>query len=544
MKNNKYGFTLIELLAVIVILAIISVIAVPIVISVIEEVRKETLESTAKMIASYAEKTKSQNAVLGKTEDITCENVASLNSADYESCAIEFDGNTANVTIKGKGKFEGLYVCAGTNTGAVVQKYSCTAVNLTVNPNGGTNTARYSEKYESKEEVVLTPPTRKRYEFIGWEVVSGTEASIEGNILTMGSNATEVRALWKLVFAAAEVGNTKYENIDEAIANWIGGSTLTLLEDVTLTGVIKLNSNEHHILNLGRYTMTAASGQHAIEIVSQGQTSATNCLTINADSSAPGGITATGKSCIYYRKSDTASDRPIITINGGVFTGSYAINSYSSNAGTNCPQYNLYGGVYNGNVSLTKARMMIYGGTFNGWINCTGDSTAYRLISGGTFKSWQFMTTGSSKFTVGTTSNNYNTGVYVDDNGYLVVGGPVITEPNVKFKAFTTNYSGWSSYLQYSSVEQHGLYYTNANEALVDNNKSTGVVTIYTDTLDLTKLNYKGTINIPEDVNKLVITFMDGIEPSWAVITSAEGKEITFTDVLANGIVTRTYNIS
>ena len=55
----------------------------------------------------------------------------------------------------------------------------------------------------------------------------------------------------------AKVGNTEYATIDEAIANWTNGTTLTLLADVTLSDVIKLSSTEHHILDLGTYTMTA-----------------------------------------------------------------------------------------------------------------------------------------------------------------------------------------------------------------------------------------------------------------------------------------------
>ena len=61
LKLTTLGFTLVELLAVIVILAIILVIAVPKVMSVIEDAQKATLESTAKMIASAAEKAKVQN---------------------------------------------------------------------------------------------------------------------------------------------------------------------------------------------------------------------------------------------------------------------------------------------------------------------------------------------------------------------------------------------------------------------------------------------------------------------------------------------------
>ena len=124
-KNNKYGFTLVELLAVIVILAIILVIAVPKVMSVIEDSKKATLESTAKMIASAAEKAKVQNTVLGKVEEITCDSVAKINKLDYETCEVVFEDNTAKVSIKGSGKFAGLYVCGGDKTSATAINKSC-----------------------------------------------------------------------------------------------------------------------------------------------------------------------------------------------------------------------------------------------------------------------------------------------------------------------------------------------------------------------------------------------------------------------------------
>ena len=124
-KNLKNGFTLVELLAVIVILAIILVIAVPKVMSVIEDAKKATLESTAKMIASQAEKQKVQNTVLGNDQVITCKDITNINDVDYEDCDIDFDNNTAKVTIKGKGKFDGLYVCNGTKTSAQATDEEC-----------------------------------------------------------------------------------------------------------------------------------------------------------------------------------------------------------------------------------------------------------------------------------------------------------------------------------------------------------------------------------------------------------------------------------
>ena len=339
---------------------------------------------------------------------------------------------------------------------------------------------------------------------------------------------------------AATVGNTTYETMEEAIAAWTNNSALTLLRNVTLTDVIKLKSTEHHILNLGTYTLTAASGKNAIEITCEGLSGATYALTVNADATNPGGITANGKSCIYYRKSGTTKDRPIIAINGGVFNGSYAVNVYSSNRGTNCPQVNIAGGTFNGNVNIGHGKLMASGGTFNGWVNCTGDSTAYRQISGGTYKSWLFMTAdANNKFWVGTSQANYNVGVYVDDNGYLVVGGPVITEAGDKFAASSTNYSGWSSYLKYSSAAANGLYYTSVKEAMADNNKTSGVVTVYTDSIDMTGITYKGTLKITDT---LTVTFTEGATVSWSV--AADGKTVSYTESVSNGVVTRIYTLA
>ena len=126
LKLTTLGFTLVELLAVIVILAIILVIAVPKVMSVIEDSKKATLESTAKMIASQAEKQKVQNTVLGNEENITCKNITNINDVDYASCSVKFDNNIAKVTIVGSSKFEGLYVCNGTKTNATATKDGCT----------------------------------------------------------------------------------------------------------------------------------------------------------------------------------------------------------------------------------------------------------------------------------------------------------------------------------------------------------------------------------------------------------------------------------
>ena len=118
--KKKNGFTLVELLAVIVILAIILVIAVPKISDTIKNSKKASFESSAKTIAAQAEKKKMEKEILEDAGSINCSDVVKLNDTDYGNCSISFDGNTAKVTLVGKGKFEGLSVINGTKDGATV----------------------------------------------------------------------------------------------------------------------------------------------------------------------------------------------------------------------------------------------------------------------------------------------------------------------------------------------------------------------------------------------------------------------------------------
>lgn len=118
--KKKNGFTLIELLAVIVILAIILVIAVPKIIDTIENSRKSSMEDSAKLIATQAEKQWMLNQVAASdaekvdlTASDACSKVAKYNTSDYASCTLTVDDSgNASVTLVGAGKFDG-YTCTG-----------------------------------------------------------------------------------------------------------------------------------------------------------------------------------------------------------------------------------------------------------------------------------------------------------------------------------------------------------------------------------------------------------------------------------------------
>ena len=298
------------------------------------------------------------------------------------------------------------------------------------------------------------------------------------NYLVDGKIATEENGVWTVGNPAAKVGNTTYNTIDEAIAAWTNNSTLTLLSDVTLSDVITLKSTEHHTLDLGTYTMTAASGKNAFVIKACGTGDAErNAITIKADANNPGGINAGNKSIVYYKYAEgetSSNDRPIIKIEGGVFTastssfGTAGIYTIGTEA-RKCATLNISGGTFNCSINGSgKSKLLISGGLFHYSVGSQGDSTALRLISGGTFKTLGFMTADSNntKFWFGTSMGNSNVGLYIDDKNYLVVGGPVITEFGDKFAAKATNATKWSSYLQYSSAAANGLYYTNAEMAI------------------------------------------------------------------------------
>ena len=286
--------------------------------------------------------------------------------------------------------------------------------------------------------------------------------------LDEGYSAKVVDGIYQVMAPVAQVGNKKYGSIDEAIAAWTNNTTLTLLSNVTLTDVVTLKSTEHHILNLGTYTMTAAKGKDAISITAEGRSSASYALDIKADATNPGGITATSKAVVKTTGKSGVKDRPIIRFYNGVFNASNII-SHSGSNGTNCPQFQFHGGVYNGSLTANRALIQIYGGTFNGRFYISVDSSAYALISGGKFKYLDNLygsALNSDKFTIGSSKGNFDRGVYVDDEGYIVVGGSVITDFGDAFAAKATNASKAGSYLTYSSAAEHGLYYTNADMAI------------------------------------------------------------------------------
>lgn len=302
--------------------------------------------------------------------------------------------------------------------------------------------------------------------------------------------------------SVAKVGNTEYATIDDAIANWTNGTTLTLLADVTLSDVIKLSSTENHILDLATYTMTAAKNKDAIQYVVNGRSSMGVALDIKADATNPGGITATGGSVVRHTKPLTGApskDRPITRFYGGVFNASYVVRQGGSlgagYTGASAPAFYFYGGEYNGTIYTNRSINQFYGGTFNGNMQMSVDTSAYTMVAGGTFKNLS-NSMGSSltsdKFTIGSSKGANNGSVCIDENGYYVI---TTTTPTVAEASVASNYNS-NNYFYYSTVNTNGMYYEDVYMALEKN--PTATITVYEEELDLEGINFTGTIVVPE----------------------------------------------
>ncbi len=341
---------------------------------------------------------------------------------------------------------------------------------------------------------------------------------------------------------AAKVGNTEYATIDEAIANWTNGTTLTLLDNVTLSDVIKISSTEHHILDLGTYTMTAAKNKDAIQYVVNGRSSMGVALDIKADDTNPGGIIATGGSVVRHTKpliSAPSKDRPITRFYGGVFDASYVVRQGGTlgagYTGANAPAFYFYGGEFNGTIYTNRSQNQFYGGTFNGSMQMSVDSSAYTMIAGGTFKDLS-NSFGSSltsdKFTIGSSKGANNGSVCIDENGNYVI---TTTTPAEAEASVASNYNS-NNYFYYSTVNTNGMYYEDVYDALEDN--KTGEVTVFTDELNLSETAFKGTIVVPEG-EEITIIVAEGTTPAWTIESAVENEKpnVTYKDTDGDELV-------
>ena len=397
-------------------------------------------------------------------------------------------------------------------------------------------------------------------------------------------NGTEVTE--QVTTSVAKVGDTEYATIDEAVAAWGNNTTLTLLSDVTLSDVIKLSSTEMHTLDLGTFTMTAASKKDAIEIVNNGRNGLSYALDIKADAANPGGINASGKAVVVTKGKSGVKDRPIIRFYNGVFNATNIVKHSGSN-GTNSPCFYFYDGEYNATIYTNRSTILIYGGTFNASnpLQCSVDSSSYIRIEGGRFKSVSnsmgsdlyaniqtAINEGQSeqyikdihKWTFGTAKGVYNRDVTVDETGYYVVS-EIEDDKQEKYEAALVcdnlNKTRESLYFSNVGVEQR-LYYKSAPMAVSKN--TSGTIILYDEadvdvktsgklTHDLTdeRAMYSGTVTLKKGHTYTVKFKEPDASPTAEadipfkgnVLSAVDSSIVDYAETTEDGIVTRVYSL-
>ena len=242
----KKGFTLVELLAVIVILAVILVIAVPRLNDVIRKARINTIGSTAKLIAAKAEEKEVENQALETNEALSCSDLVKLDN-NYGSCTVEKVEGKWIVTLSGSstGKFEGI-TCIGTKSDINCNDTKGNS-KLTIDLDSGTSTQNFNEYYEPNTTITLIAPTKEGFDFKEWMVINGN-ATLNGNVLTIGTENTTIKALYEIdhhtttiayvgPFYGSESGEGStgvLADCSSTISNWISGmisnSSVNLIE--------------------------------------------------------------------------------------------------------------------------------------------------------------------------------------------------------------------------------------------------------------------------------------------------------------------------
>ena len=196
---------------------------------------------------------------------------------------------------------------------------------LIVDLDGGTTSQNFNIYYAPGEKITLLNPVRSGYSFSEW-IVSGTEALIEENILTMGSEQTTVRASW--------TPNTYTVNY-----NCNGG-----------TGTIESSTHTYGVFqNLNANTCTNSATQGLVHNFLGWSTLSSDNNPMYSDTQSVRNITSSGTITLYA----VWSIQYIFTADGSFtvpITGKYKVELWGGKAGS----YGGNGAYTSGTINLNE----------------------------------------------------------------------------------------------------------------------------------------------------------------------------------------------
>ena len=384
-------------------------------------------------------------------------------------------------------------------------------------------------------------------------------------LLLVGATAIAIPGIQEIAADGdyvAKVGDTEYATIEEAIAAWGPGKTLTLLADVTTTSTVTVevtNSTQCWTLNLGNYTWTA-SGCNAFKLNATGVTPIHQNARLIINANQSGGITAQRKYAIQYTDDKNCSDsrgyRPGLYINGGTYNASYVVyygtSAFSSTKNGASVFLNKSADgtepIFNGDFGLSKCPVTVNAGYFNGtrFTVYRVSSTVDPCIYGGHFKTYSaFPVPGNDK---GIVFGNYKVFVRSDASIDMTNGAPATYEAKAtKTLLLSENQSvAYSDYIYYEKANDAIKKYSSGTIEIVlaqgvtaTENKSFSSGTL---TIDASAegSEYTGNITLTSNNAKFIIKFPEGGGHYGVGVSS--GGTLHVEETVADGIVTRTYS--
>ena len=361
----------------------------------------------------------------------------------------------------------------------------------------------------------------------------------------------------------AKVGTTEYATIQEAVAAWGPGKTLTLLADVTTTSTVEVEVNatvstQGWTLNLGDYTWTA-SGCNAIHMFADGGTAMNQNYGLKINANQSGGITANGKHVVNYTNKSTISDskgyRPRLEINGGTYNASYVVyyatSAWSSTKNGASVFINKSADgtepVFNGNFGLSKCAVTVNAGYFNGT-----QFTTYRVTStvdprlyGGHFKTYSAFPTANDK---GLDYGNYKVFLRADASIDMTNGAPAEYEAKAtKTLLLNTNQAAkYTDYVYYEEADDAFKKYSSGTAEIILSagvtssvNKSFSSGTLTVD-VSADGAAFNGNITLTGNSAKFIVKFPVG--GGTYNVSVSSGGTLHVEESVADGIVTRTYS--
>lgn len=361
----------------------------------------------------------------------------------------------------------------------------------------------------------------------------------------------------------AKVGSTEYATIEEAVAAWGPGKTLTLLSDVTTTSTVTVEVNatkstQNWILELGDYTWTA-NGCNAFQLYAAGGTVMNQNYGLKVSANQNGGITASGKYCIECKYDNSKTRyRPRLEIHGGTYNANYVVfyqsllwNNTNIENGPSTHFFNSSDGtepIFNGNFALAKCPITVNAGYFNGTSFNTYPvgSTADTNLKGGHFKTINsFPSANNNK---GIIFGNYKVFFKSDASIDVVNGAPTEYEAKAtKTLHLSSNQSiKYTDYVYYEKADDAIKKYASGNiEVILSNNVTASENKSYTYgtlTIDASAEGsaYTGNITLNGANAKFIVKFPEG-GGHYGVSAKSPGR-IHVEETVADGIVTRTYS--